>query len=148
MQVVEINKETLKIISSTLAANLKYLGQLGLSGADKRPILDPLGQISPALLPVPGESIDQKKVRLAHWIAYDPESGFHTCAECNQSYTQYNPNKATRLLLDHIEATHVKIEAYPCSYCTKRFYTSCSRSRHICKCHQGQHKKWLRLNKL
>ena len=64
---------------------------------------------------------NERKAKLDNYIFYDPETGRETCKICKTSYSTKNVNDGYRILLNHIEAKHVKIKAYPCHYCEKSF---------------------------
>ena len=95
---------------------------------------------------MPGETQNERKLRLAQWIENDPNTGLEMCAVCHHSYNSRHKNSTQaqtnriRLLLDHIEEIHIKLEAYPCHYCDKRFRTKTRRNRHIHDVHQIIHK--------
>ena len=84
----------------------------------------------------------RRKEVLEKWIYYDNETQRHTCSLCKMAYTTKNQNDGYRILLNHLEAKHLRIKgAYPCHYCERGFFSKHQRTNHIHNLHRDLHKK-------
>ena len=79
---------------------------------------------------------------LSKYIEFDQEAGRHTCAICKGDYVTRakNPENAYKVLLNHIEAKHLRIKAYFCPYCHKGFFCMSQKSCHITTFHREEHR--------
>merc|ERR1712004_579996 len=83
----------------------------------------------------------RRKEVLEKWIYYDDETQRHTCSLCKMAYTTKNQNDGYRILLNHLEAKHLRIKgAYPCHYCERGFFSKHQRTNHIYNTHRDKHK--------
>jgi hypothetical protein len=82
-----------------------------------------------------------RKHMLGRWIFNDQITGRATCSICKVSYNTKVASDSYKLLLNHLESKHLKIQAYPCHYCERSFFSKHQRTRHYHKSHRGEHKQ-------
>ena len=83
----------------------------------------------------------ERKEKLDKYISFDAETGRECCGVCKVSYATHRSHDSYRVLLNHIEAKHVKVISYFCPYCKKGFYSANQKSGHITTSHREQHRK-------
>ena len=76
----------------------------------------------------------QRKGKLDKMVFLNPSNDRWICQICNVSFTQ----KVTAT--NHIEGQHLRILAYPCSFCEARFTCSSQRRTHVHANHREQNK--------
>lgn len=82
----------------------------------------------------------ERRERLAKYVSFDPDLGREVCGICKISYTPKNNFVALRILLNHIEAEHLRVISYFCPYCQRGFYNPNQKSSHIATYHREEHR--------
>ena len=67
------------------------------------------------------------------------DTGVESCSICHISYQGKYPSVRQRSLMNHIERVHLKVQAYECQFCTKRFSSKAQRASHITLKHRKEH---------
>ena len=78
---------------------------------------------------LPEEEYQQK---LSLLVTRNPLTLNYCCKICSQEAS------STRNVKIHIEAKHLKLSRYPCSYCQSRFHTKAARHMHVRQIHKEQ----------
>ena len=87
-------------------------------------------------------SVEERRARLDKYVEYDQVAGTHFCGICKESYGAKCKNRsdAKAVLLNHIEAKHLRISAYFCPYCDRSFYSMSQKTCHISTKHREEHR--------
>ena len=83
----------------------------------------------------------ERRARLMQLMAIDGETGVESCSICHITYQGKYPSVRQRSLMNHIERVHLRIKAYPCQFCDRRFHSKAQRSSHITVKHREEHHK-------
>ena len=74
-------------------------------------------------------------------MSIDGDTGVESCSICHISYQGKYPSIRQRSLMNHIERVHLKVKAYECHFCTKRFHSKAQRASHVTVKHREEHHK-------
>lgn len=84
---------------------------------------------------------EERRRKCEPWILYDEEDGgCLKCAECPATYRHLKQSVSLNKILNHIEAKHIRIKAYPCQFCDQTFYSKHQRVDHISGKHRTENK--------
>ena len=83
----------------------------------------------------------ERRERLLQYMDFDEVNGMESCKICGKRYVGSFKSVRQRNLMNHIERVHLKIQAYKCEFCPKRFNSKAHKSNHLTLKHREEHKQ-------
>ena len=80
-----------------------------------------------------------RRARLMQLMSIDGNTGVESCSVCHISYQGKYPSVRQRSLMNHIERVHLRIKAYECQFCNKKFHSKAQRASHVTLKHREEH---------